>query len=108
MEAERADSSDETHAIQAAIAGQGVALLSEAVVAEELRTGALVQPFGPSLPSEAYHVVYPERAADDPRVVAVRSWLLREARKFTEQGKQVVARDAEGSRCRLTREYIAR
>jgi LysR family transcriptional regulator, glycine cleavage system transcriptional activator len=72
--------SDETHAIQAAIAGQGVALLSEVVVADELRTGALVQPFGPSLASESYHLVYPER--DEPRIAVVRAWLLREARRF--------------------------
>jgi LysR family glycine cleavage system transcriptional activator len=74
--------SDETHAIQAALAGQGVALLSEVVVAEELRAGTLVQPFGPELASDAYHVVYPERALDEPRIAAVRAWLLGEARKF--------------------------
>jgi LysR family transcriptional regulator, glycine cleavage system transcriptional activator len=72
--------SDETRAIQAAIAGQGVALLSEVVVADELRTGTLVQPFGPPLASESYHLVYPDR--DDARIAAVRAWLLREARKF--------------------------
>jgi LysR family glycine cleavage system transcriptional activator len=79
--------SDETHAIQAAIAGQGVALLSEVVVAEELRAGTLVQPFGPELPGDAYHVVYPERSRDDVRIAAVRSWLLREVRKLRRAGR---------------------
>jgi LysR family transcriptional regulator, glycine cleavage system transcriptional activator len=75
--------SDETHAIQAALAGEGAALMSEVVVTEELRAGTLVQPFGPVLAGEAYHLVYPERAAEDARIAAVRTWLAREARKFT-------------------------
>ncbi len=74
--------SDEGHAIQAVLAGQGVALLSEVVVAQELRAGTLVQPFGPELASDSYHVVWPEHALDDPRIAAVRAWLQREARAF--------------------------
>src|SRR5688572_27497554 len=41
--------SDEVHAIQAAIAGQGVALINLALVADELRTDMLCRPFGPEL-----------------------------------------------------------
>ena len=58
--------SEETNAIQAAVAGQGIALLSLLLVEEELRAGQLVQPFGPSLPGFAYHaVMLPSRAEED-------------------------------------------
>lgn len=65
--------SDESHAIQAALAGQGVALLSTTLVAEEIRSGLLVQPFGPTLPAYRYSLVHPRPAA--PGVDAVRQWL---------------------------------
>jgi LysR family glycine cleavage system transcriptional activator len=74
--------SDETHAVQATCAGQGVGLLSRALIAEELRSGALVQPFGPELPFGSYYFVCPESARLDERVQKVRRWLRREARAF--------------------------
>jgi LysR family glycine cleavage system transcriptional activator len=46
--------SDETHAIQAAAARQGIVLASLALVAEDLESGALVQPLGPTLESRAF------------------------------------------------------
>lgn len=68
--------SDETHAITAAIAGQGVALLNTALVADELTQGALVQPFGPSLDGYAYYLVCPPETARSPALDALRRWLL--------------------------------
>lgn len=71
--------SDDGHAIQAAVAGQGVALLSLALVAEELAAGYLVQPFGPAIPGYAYHLVM---RADPPPGAAVRAvadWLRQES-----------------------------
>ncbi len=41
--------SEVAHAIQAAVAGQGVALLNEVLVADALARGVLVAPFGPQL-----------------------------------------------------------
>lgn len=73
--------SDEGHAIQAAVAGQGVALLSLTLVAEELAAGQLVQPFGPVLPGYAYHLLL---GADHPPGSAVRAvadWLREHARE---------------------------
>lgn len=67
---------DETHVISAALGGQGVALMSLPLVREELAGGALVQPFGPVIAGAAFHLVYPERRADDPWVVEVRDWIL--------------------------------
>lgn len=71
--------SDEVHAIQAAIAGQGVALINLALVADELRTQMLCQPFGPELPGHSFHLVWPEAWEVDPDIAKVRAWLLDEA-----------------------------
>jgi LysR family transcriptional regulator, glycine cleavage system transcriptional activator len=73
--------SDENAAIQAAIAGQGVALLSLTLVASELASGALIQPFGPTLEGRRYDLVYPVGAESRPAVDALRRWL---AGVFTE------------------------
>jgi LysR family glycine cleavage system transcriptional activator len=54
MKASGLSFSDETHAILAALGGHGVALLSLTLAAEELRSGALVQPFGPALDTGSY------------------------------------------------------
>ncbi|WP_084536639.1 LysR substrate-binding domain-containing protein [Azospirillum halopraeferens] len=67
--------SDEGHAIQAAVAGHGVALLSLVLVAGDLANGALVQPFGPVLGGYTYHLVHPVDPADGDAVAAVRDWL---------------------------------
>ena len=71
----------ETMAVEAAIAGQGVALAGGALVAADLKAGRLVRPFPPSV-SEAtafcYYVVYPEAKAAEPRVTAFRDWVLAE------------------------------
>jgi LysR family transcriptional regulator, glycine cleavage system transcriptional activator len=70
--------SDEGHAIQAAVAGQGIALLSLALVAEELAAGYLVRPFGPAIAGYTYHLL---TRADKPASAWVQSvvdWLREE------------------------------
>ncbi|WP_020181284.1 LysR substrate-binding domain-containing protein [Methylopila sp. M107] len=66
---------DETSAILAAAAGQGVALLSLELVAAELGSGVLVQPFGPVLEGWRYDFVFPETAGERPAVLALRRWI---------------------------------
>lgn len=66
---------DESTAIQAAIAGQGVALLSLTLVAPELASGALIQPFGPKLDGRRYDLVYPAGSESRPAVAALRRWI---------------------------------
>ncbi|MCT9115581.1 LysR substrate-binding domain-containing protein [Cupriavidus gilardii] len=66
---------DEIHAIQATIAGQGVGLLSLTLVAEELASGVLVQPFELSLQSFRYDLVYSPRAEERPATRLVRDWV---------------------------------
>lgn len=68
--------SDETHAISAAIGGQGVALMSRQLIADELAEGRLVQPFGPELEGKPFYLVYPENRRDDPVILAIRDWVL--------------------------------
>lgn len=68
-------------ALEAAIAGQGVALAGAALVEGDLKAGRLVRPFPPSLSQAtafSYYVVYPEAKAGDPRVMAFRDWVLSE------------------------------
>ncbi len=66
--------------VQAAIAGEGVALGRSVLVADALAEGRLVRPFDVSLPVEfAYYVVCPEDLAESPKVKPFRDWLLEEA-----------------------------
>lgn len=66
---------DETHTIAAAMAGQGVALVSRALVTEELERGLLVKPFGPAFQGAPFQLAWPQARADDVRVRAVREWV---------------------------------
>lgn len=66
-------------ALDAAMAGQGVAIADRNLVTEHLRAKRLTALFDVPLPSEhAYHLVYPENRADNPNIVAFRKWLLAE------------------------------
>jgi len=67
--------SDEVHAIQAAVAGKGIALLSLALVAEELAAGHLIQPFGPAIAGHSYHLVMRSDQSLSAGARAVANWL---------------------------------
>lgn len=70
-------------ALQAAMAGQGVALGIEALAADDISDGRLIVPFDIRLPLDsAYHLVTLEEEADLPQVAAFRHWVLREAGQF--------------------------
>ena len=72
---------DSSMLIQAAMAGQGVALARGVLAADELAAGRLVRPFTLSLPTDyAYYLVCPEATAEQPKIVAFRDWLLDETR----------------------------
>ncbi|WP_269580603.1 LysR substrate-binding domain-containing protein [Roseibium sp. Sym1] len=68
----------DSHVIQSAIAGQGVALLGTVLVQEALENGLLTQPFGPELEGNAYYFVYPAQRAKDMKIQAIREWLFAE------------------------------
>lgn len=67
-------------ALEAAIAGHGVAIADRTLVADYLRSGKLIAPFDLVLPREyAYYLVYPQSRANDPNISVFREWLLAEA-----------------------------
>lgn len=66
---------DESHAIQAAVAGQGVVITSLFLIEDELARGVLVHPFGPVIEGHHYHLVATERNMASADVQAVRQWL---------------------------------
>ncbi len=67
-------------ALQAAVDGQGVALGRSVIVARDLEAGRLVRPFDAVEETHcAYYVVFQKRAAELPKVKAVREWLFAEA-----------------------------
>jgi LysR family transcriptional regulator, glycine cleavage system transcriptional activator len=62
-----------------ALAGQGVAILTPALVANELAEGLLIQPFDlVASEDKAYWLVYPEARRNVPKIRAFRDWLLAE------------------------------
>jgi len=73
--------SDETHALLAALAGHGVALLSLTLSAEELRSGALLQPFGPALDTGSYFLATVQGREREPAIRAVWQWIAAQAGK---------------------------
>ena len=45
-------------------------------VTKELADGRLVEPFGPELPGEPFHLVCPPERLKEPAIQAVRDWVL--------------------------------
>jgi len=66
-------------AIQAALDGQGIALVGDLLVASELDSGRLVRPFDPSLSTPlnfAYYLLSTNKGMAQPKVALFREWLL--------------------------------
>lgn len=73
--------------IDAAIAGQGIALARSALAARDLEDGRLVRPVAEETPAEfAYWIVCAPNSAEVSKNVRFRDWLLREARAATGAG----------------------
>lgn len=67
--------SDDTHAIQAAIAGQGVVLASPAMARDELDAGLLTMPFDQHLDGHPYHFLHTGRGTNRAEVDAFAGWI---------------------------------
>lgn len=68
---------DATVILHAAAEGQGVALGSTSIVAEDLESGRLVKPFDLTVLSDlAYHLVYLPDALERPKIKAFRDFLV--------------------------------
>lgn len=67
------------HALEAAVAGAGVALSHKLIASDDVHSGRLVTPFGPELPLRSgYHFVCPKGHETRPTVRAFRDWLFDE------------------------------
>ncbi len=66
---------DDTHTAKAVIAGQGVAILSVHILANEIEDGLLKAPFGTVIKGHGHHFVTRPERSDEPEVKALRSWL---------------------------------
>lgn len=85
VEAERGPAYNDTAmALQAAIAGQGVALARRSLAIGDLRAGLLICPFGPEMPTRfSWYFVCTPLSAERPKVLAFLQWLQGEiARDF--------------------------
>ncbi len=65
---------DSLLATQAAIAGQGIAILSLVLAADALKAGLLVQPFAQTMKSDSYHFLSAPGLGDMEEVGILRKW----------------------------------
>lgn len=66
---------DDSHALQAAIAGHGALISSLVLAAPDLVAGLLVHPFGPVIDGAPYTILATSQALARTEVAAVRDWL---------------------------------
>jgi LysR family glycine cleavage system transcriptional activator len=66
---------EELHAIEAVVAGQGIGIFSDVLVASELAAGSLVRPFDLSLPGYRFYVVRKPNHPREKIIQAFSTWL---------------------------------
>lgn len=66
---------EELHAIEAVIAGQGIGLFSNVLVAPELNTQTLVKEFDVSLPGYQYYLVHQPDHHREKIIKSVSMWI---------------------------------
>ncbi|WP_283603318.1 LysR substrate-binding domain-containing protein [Serratia proteamaculans] len=72
---------DEAHVIQAAIAGQGVAIISQLMAQHALNTGLLVAPFNMALPGAAHYFVSNPDGQHPQTVAQLADWVAAEMKR---------------------------
>jgi LysR family glycine cleavage system transcriptional activator len=65
---------DSMLAVQAAVAGHGVAIVSEVLVGGLIASGLLVSPFEEGIAGDAYHFACAEELQEDTSIAALRRW----------------------------------
>lgn len=82
-------------ALQAAVAGAGVAIANRRFLDKDLEQGRLVVPFEIDLPSDSgYFLIYPKESGDDPRIRAFREWLLKRLEEERPEHGDVIMEDS--------------
>ncbi len=66
--------------LEAAAAGQGVALITTTLAAPYLASGALIQPVAIACPGQGFYAIAPRASNDKPWVMAFIRWLMRSGR----------------------------
>jgi LysR family glycine cleavage system transcriptional activator len=66
---------EELHAIDAVVAGEGIAILSDIVVGRELKSGVLVKAHDLSLPGYGFYVVHVPHHPEEQSIEAFSAWL---------------------------------
>lgn len=85
-------------ALEAAMAGMGVAIANRAFVADHLRDGRLVIPFDKDLPSEsAYYLIYPTQGLQHPSALAFQGW-IRDVLESEREGELTLHEHLPGQR----------
>ncbi|AHG21161.1 LysR family transcriptional regulator [Chania multitudinisentens RB-25] len=67
---------DETHSIQAAIAGQGVVIASQLMLQDALENGLLEEPLPTRLPGATYYLVINPASRHPQAILMFKAWLL--------------------------------
>ena len=87
---------DSSLVLDAAVAGQGVAVGDNLLAFEELVAGRLVKPFGPTLRSGSYYLLKPDRGSEHPALAAFETWLVGETTLQAAEGSRWVDDRAPG------------
>lgn len=87
---------DSMSAVQAAIAGQGVVLVSRLLVSDALASNLLVQPSKFALKGDAYHFAIALEVTEEPNVGILRDWFARHCQSFLTFQSQRTLRDHTG------------
>jgi LysR family glycine cleavage system transcriptional activator len=89
---------DSSNLLQAAIDGQGIALVRRSLAMHEIAAGRLVRLFDIDGPSPwAYYFVCPPRSLESARVQAFRGWLFEEVERFQALYGRACAAGREGA-----------
>ena len=73
---------DTNFALDAAVAGEGVALGDDCLAYTDLKAGRLVRPFPLALTSGSYYLIFPDDRATAAKLDPFREWLLAECKSF--------------------------
>ena len=77
--------------MEAALEGQGVALVASVMAVDEIAAGRLMQPFETRLPVRlCYHLVTTEQKARSEKVTAFRNWIVAES-AYLREAENLVA-----------------
>jgi LysR family glycine cleavage system transcriptional activator len=81
--------------LDAAIAGQGVGIMTDILAARALATGELVAPFALRAPTDlAYHLVTPDGRSLSPALTRFREWILDASRAWAGERDEALAQRA--------------